>query len=242
MGIGLSPSLSANINEAGRLAASLAEELIFVHVEDGPEYARHEIETELAKVAHRFPHRFLGLQGDIAEGILKACEAENADLLLIGALPREGLLRYYSGSIARQIIRKSNCSLMLLDQADRFPQAYAHLAIFADQHPKTPDTLSKSLEIGQALKAVRLDVLVENGDYSKRLSLPTPASFSINIQEISGAQGYRLDQFSKEHSTNLLVLNSLDTKLGFLDRVFTHELDYLLSELPCAVILVHSSE
>lgn len=242
MGIGLSPSLSANITEAGRLAASLAEELIFVHVEDGPAYARQEIESELSKVKERFPHRFLGRQGDISEGILKACEEENADLLLIGALPKEGLLRYYSGSIARQIIRKSNCSVMLLSQPETFPKAYSKLAVFADRHPKTKDTLKMSIATAQALQSQQLDVLAESFDASNSLDLSSDCTINIERHNIDGAAGYRLDQFSREHGTQILLLNSLDTKLGFLDRVFTHELDYLLSELPCAILMVHSSE
>ncbi len=242
MGIGLSPSLSANIAEAGRLAASLAEELIFVHVEDGPAYSRQEIEMELAAVKDRFPHRFLGRQGDISEGILDACEEENADLLLIGALPKEGLLRYYSGSIARQLIRKSNCSLMLLSQPESFPKAYSKLAVFADHHPKTKDTLIMSIALAQALQAQNLDVLAESFGTSNSLDFANFTPIKIERHRIDGAAGYRLDQFSKDHGTQILILNSLDTKLGYRDRVFTHEIDYLLSELPCAILLVHSSE
>ena len=43
--------------------------------------------------------------------ILKMCEKNKIDLLLLGAVQRENVLRFYVGSIAREITRKALCSV-----------------------------------------------------------------------------------------------------------------------------------
>ena len=59
---------------------------------------------------------------------------------------------------------------------------------------------------------------------------------------IFGKKGYTISHFTEAHCADLLVMNSPDTKLGFLDRMFTHDLEYVLSELPCDLLIVHSKK
>ena len=51
--------------------------------------------------------------GNPVETLIKICQTFEIDLLLLGALKREKMLKYYLGSIARQITRKAPCSVLL---------------------------------------------------------------------------------------------------------------------------------
>ena len=64
----------------------------------------------------------------------------------------------------------------------------------------------------------------------------------VSQQCIFGKKGYVIGHFAESTCADLLVMNSPDTKLGFLDRVFTHDLEYVLSELPSDLLIVHSKK
>ncbi len=272
MGIGLSPSLVANVKEAARLCEMLGDEISFVHVSDGKSNQKEAIEAELSKITPlSVSHRFIWEKGDIANVILKVCEEQNADLLLAGALPREGLLRYYMGSVARQLVRRSNCSIMLLTKPMRFPKDYRQVVVNGAKHPKTEDTITKTLAVAEALSSSTVHIVEEIPPNKKtsraaddeeqarcnrwrhiieqreqhriKLSLAQKETGKIEIETkvIFGKPGYSIGHFTQSSGAELLVLNSPDTKLGFMDRVFTHDLEYILSELPSDLLIVHSS-
>lgn len=272
MGIGLSPSLIANVKEAARLCELLGDEISFVHVSDGKSDLRKAIEKQVAEIGTlSVPHQFLWKEGDVATVILEVCKEQNADLLLAGALPREGLLRYYMGSIARQLVRKSNCSILLLTQPLRFPKSYRHIVVNGADHPKTASTINKTLEVSEALNTNILNIveeiapskntsraaddeeaarcnrwrhiIEEREQHRIKLSLKNKkvSNLSIETKIIFGKPGYSIGHYTQSSGAELLVLNSPDTKLGFMDRVFTHDLEYILSELPSDLLIVHSS-
>lgn len=272
MGIGLSPSLIANVKEAARLCELLGEEITFVHVSDGKSDLRQAIEKQVEAVGTlAVKHQFLWKEGDVASIILEVCEEQKADLLLVGALPREGLLRYYMGSIARQLVRKSNCSILLLTQPLLYPKSYRHIVVNGVDHPKTDYTVHKTLDVAAALEASQLNIVEEippnkntrraaDDDEAARcsrwrhiieqreqhrikLSLKGTEIPNLHIETkiIFGKPGYSIGHFTQTSGAELLVLNSPDTKLGFIDRVFTHDLEYILSELPSDLLIVHSS-
>ncbi len=62
----------------------------------------------------------------------------------------------------------------------------------------------------------------------------------IKKRTIHGKPGYSIRNFSKSYKADLLIINSSDKKMGFLDRVFTHDLEHLLSRIPCNLLIVHS--
>jgi hypothetical protein len=67
-------------------------------------------------------------------------------------------------------------------------------------------------------------------------------SDDIKITEkvIVGRQGYAIRQYAKNCNADLLAINSPDSKYGIIDRIFTHDMEYILEDLPCNVLIVHS--
>jgi nucleotide-binding universal stress UspA family protein len=65
-------------------------------------------------------------------------------------------------------------------------------------------------------------------------------SVSVNVKTVHGKPGYAISQYAKQKDADLLVFNSPDTHLGIFDRIFTHDIEYALANLPCNLLIVHS--
>jgi len=64
----------------------------------------------------------------------------------------------------------------------------------------------------------------------------------ISEQHVFGKKGYTISHYAKAKRADLLVVNSPDTRLGFLDRIFKHDLEYILADLPTDVLIVHHTK
>lgn len=69
-----------------------------------------------------------------------------------------------------------------------------------------------------------------------------PGALSLDIKQrvIFGKPGHSIQVFSKNQQPDLLLVNSPKKNLGILDRLFPHDLEYLLEDLPCNLLIVHS--
>jgi len=72
--------------------------------------------------------------------------------------------------------------------------------------------------------------------------VPKNDDLTIKDKCIFGKQGYTIGHYSEKNHVDLLILNSPDTKLGILDRVFTHNLEYILSDIPTDILIVHTTK
>lgn len=272
--VALSPNLEANICESIRLKNCLGYKLLLIHVEQGTPKERENVQAILEKTGcEKAEVEMVWETGSTIEAILKTCAQRKVDLLIAGALPHEGLLRYYKGSVARQLVRKSNCSILLLTKPLVQAQPCQTVVVNGINHPKTASTIQKAISVSQALQASLLNIIEEvnptpqikraddddmlQAVTKKRLEItqaedqridkilegiPNKQGLTIRHKAIIGRPGYTIGHFTQSIGAQLLVLNSPDTKLGFLDRVFTHDLEYILAELPSDLLIVHSSE
>ena len=53
-------------------------------------------------------------KGKPVDVILNTVKDQQIDLLILGALQKENIYKYYVGSIARELTRKAPCSVLLL--------------------------------------------------------------------------------------------------------------------------------
>jgi len=72
--------------------------------------------------------------------------------------------------------------------------------------------------------------------------VPKNDDLVIKDKCIFGKQGYTIGHYAEKNHVDLLILNSPDTKLGILDRVFTHNLEYILSDIPTDILIVHTTK
>ncbi|MCB0754062.1 MAG: universal stress protein [Flavobacteriales bacterium] len=66
-------------------------------------------------------------------------------------------------------------------------------------------------------------------------------SLPVSHKYIFGKPGYTIGHYAHSQKADLLVMNSPDTELGIIDRVFPHDLEYVLSDLPCCLMIVHQT-
>jgi len=59
----------------------------------------------------------------------------------------------------------------------------------------------------------------------------------IKTQSIFGKRGYSIGHYAKVVAADLLIMNAPE-KTTFLDRIFPHDLEYILSELPTDVLIM----
>lgn len=93
------------------------------------------------------------------------------------------------------------------------------------------------------------EIDLKKADYSdkctKRLKdlldqIPGASTLNIKKRIIFGKPGHSIQVYAKSCKPDLLIVNSPKKRLGLLDRLFPHDLEYLLEDLPCNLLIVHS--
>jgi len=68
--------------------------------------------------------------------------------------------------------------------------------------------------------------------------IPHP-NLKINIKLLSGKSGFELSQFAKRKTSDLLIINAPQRKFWLIDRIFTHDHEYIFSDLPCNLLVLN---
>jgi nucleotide-binding universal stress UspA family protein len=135
----LSRSSSRAVDQAIDLARVLNARLLIVNVVDAhrglpiggigkirPVEERQARSVVAGDLAHRAraagaDATFLLFDGDAADGILSAAEAEDADLIIVGTRGRSGVERSLLGSVSDQVVRRSRCPVLVVRPVDDPP-------------------------------------------------------------------------------------------------------------------------
>ena len=268
IGIAFSPNLKANLFETIRISNMLDAQLIGVHVGK----KSNKKEEELKKLLIDAPSlkrslKTIWQEGKPVEVILDTISNEKIDLLILGALQKENLYKYYVGSIARKLTRKAPCSVFLLIKPSVIRVPCNHVVVSGLKDPKTEQTIKMAFDISKDIGCKKITIVEEisksdlkikiNDDITLRKAtiskerlkkredarvkkmLENIETNNINIQtqSIFGRRGYSIGHYAKVKRADLLVM-SAPNKTGFLDRIFPHDLEYILSELPTDVLIV----
>jgi nucleotide-binding universal stress UspA family protein len=268
IGIAFSPNLKPNLFEAIRIANLFNTELVGVHV--GEKTIKKE--TDLNKILSEadvlnIPLKTIWQEGEPVDVILKTAVTEKVDLLILGALKKEKLLKYYVGSIARKITRKSSCSILLLIKPSIIRQYCKHIVVNGLKDDKTEETIRTSILFSKYLLCKKVTIVEEISKSELQIKVDDDKSLrkatilkeriknredqrvknilkginyddiSIKMQSIFGTRGYSIGHYAKVKRADLLVMNA-PTKSGILDRIFPHDIEYILSELPTDVLIV----
>ncbi len=222
---------------------------------------RNNIEERKAKV--------IWAEGDVVDTILKLCKLNIVDLLILGALERENILKFYLGSIARTISRKAKCSVLLLTHATQKGKQKVIVNAGAE-HPKTIHSINTALYFAKHIGVNEVTLVhevhsptlamamaesssapevtkikkdfteEESGKLHSLISKCETGNLKINEKVIKGKPGYAIRQYAETKKADLLVINSPDMHLTLFDRIFAHDIEYVLADLPCNLLIVHS--
>ncbi len=268
IGIAFSPNLKPNIFEATRLANMLGAELVGVHVGNKTqekEAKLNELITEVPQL--NVPIKTVWQEGKPIEVILKTCHEETIDLLILGALQQENFYRYYVGSVARELTRKAPCSVLLLIKPSIERVPCKQIVVNGLKDKKTKETIEASFLFSGGLDCKRvtiveeisqreIEVKISDDDSLRRANIQkeklkkredsriqkiletiNTKGITVKTQSIFGRRGYSIGHYAKVKRADLLVMNA-PKKARFIDRIFPHDLEYILSELPTDVLIV----
>lgn len=270
--VSFSPRCLPVLAEAKRLSDLLGASLVLIHIgvkTVDKEKKLDELMNQTGIDDSR--SRVIWMEGDPVETILKLCKLNIVDLLILGALVKENMLKFYIGSIARSISRKAKCSVLLLVNPTEEPCHYKKFVINGIENPKTVHTVKTAFYLAEHLNVKDINVVNEteilgvgvtssdeNGEHeikkSKKVLVTDmeennikaiiekqkSAGLNITTKNIKGKPGYAISKYAKDKKADLLIINSPDIHLRFVDRVFTHDIEYILADLPCNLLIIHS--
>jgi nucleotide-binding universal stress UspA family protein len=270
LALAFSPRMEAIMAEAVRLMHLYNSFLVLVHVGEKTVEAEekvislittHKLEKERIKI--------LWKKGDPVESILKVCHEEHVDLLIAGALKKENLMQHYLGSVARKILRKANCSVLMLTNPDAQPKPFSNIVVNAEDSAYVHEALSMACSIAQHDKAAWVHIVrevklyglsmasvddcteeeyneVRNGllkneiENVEKLLVKIPHDgLRTNIKLLSGKSGFELSKFAQRKQADLLVVGAAPRRFFLFDRVFTHDHEYIFQDLPCNLLIVN---
>ncbi len=257
--------------EAKRMSDVCNSALVLMHIGDKNQEKEKELDRMITEVGiDENKCRVIFMDGEPVDTILKLCKLNIVDLLILGALQKENIFKFYLGSIARSISRKAKCSVLLLTNPSAEPHKFKKIIVNGVENPKTIHTINTALYLAKNLNVKELTIVnevdvpglamaiaddstaPEAKEIKKNLTIEVEEVLQtvidkcdagdIEVKEkiIKGKPGYAISKFSKDRKADLLVVNSPDTQLNVFDRIFTHDIEFILADLPTNLLIVHS--
>ncbi|HZI24430.1 MAG TPA: universal stress protein [Chryseolinea sp.] len=269
--VAFSPRIEAILAEAARVKKLWGAELILIHVGTHGEKESSRLNQLLIQTGLDTSNdvKIFWEEGKPSQRILAICKKENVDLLIAGALKKENLLQYYLGTVARKIIRKADCSVLLLVNPSTDPQPFKNIVVEADDRPHVEQSLRAACQIALKDESSWLHIVRELKMYGLTMTAAEQCSeqeyedmrhnlvqseidtvekilqeiphegVKINIKLVSGKSGFELTQFTQRKQADLLIVGAPERRFSFFDRVFTHDQEYIFADLPCNLLIIH---
>lgn len=118
-----------------------------------------------------------------------------------------------------------------------------HITIVDEIDPKkSMNTADDDNQLAEAAK--RRKEIKDKEDqriFELEMKLKEDQSIAVGHKCIFGKPGYTIGHYAAAHHADLLVMHSPDAELGIIDRVFPHDLEYVLSDLPCCLMIVNQT-
>ncbi len=257
-----SPRLPALLAEAARHLGQLAPRVSLIHA---GKYTA-DMEARLRHVAEE-----AGLPEDTTiywregvpdDAILRVVEQNDIDLLVAGALEREHPLRYYLGSVARNLVREAPCSLLLFTEPRLNPVPFRRLVFVTDFSETSQIALARAVRLAELESAEIIYVLRVLPEYGAAAAVDRAGNFpdkgmtattmaeetallrdfvdaagktrvQIRAECIQGHAGVVASQFVQSVDADLLVMPSVSQHSHIFTRIFPTDMEWVLREIPC---------
>jgi nucleotide-binding universal stress UspA family protein len=269
--IGFTPRLEGILTQAKKLSEMLNAQLIIIHIGNKDKRKEKMLDEMISRLKmDNHSTRLIWMEGEPVETILRLCKLYIVDLLIIGALEKENMIKYYLGSVARTISRKAKCSVLLLTHPENGPEKIKKVIVTGVANPKTIHTVNTALYLAENFKIKEITVVQEMDTPGLAMTMAEsssapetsrikkefieeetnklhsiidrcrPSVVKINEKTVKGKPGFAVRNYAEAKKADLLVINSPDTNLNILDRIFTHDIEFILEDLPCNLLIVHS--
>ncbi len=264
--LSFSSSCQSILAEAKHLSDVFNAALLLIHVGEKTTDKEKETQEMIDNLKINIHSgQLIWAEGKEVKTILEVCDKNNVDLLVLGAKIKENILQFYMGSVARKISRKAKCSVLLVTNPEATPQEYNRMVINGAEDSKTENTIDTALYFAEHLKTKEvyivqeldispsLDAQVQSLKQKKELQTNDSLirsiikkhegkSVQITSKIIKGKPGYAINKFAQTKKADLLVVHAPETQLNVIDRIFTHDMEYILANLPCNLLILHTRQ
>jgi nucleotide-binding universal stress UspA family protein len=272
VGLAFSPRMEAVILETKKIVDACGSKLILIHIGEKTKEKEKCLEDIFFRInIEEKKIKLIWTDGDVVDSLLKLCKLNIVDLLVLGALEKESILKFYLGSIARTVSRKAKCSVLLLTKSTSYHKTKQKIVVNAGaDHPKTVHSVNTALYFARHLGVDEVTMVHEVHSPTMAMAMAESSSApevtkikkefteeesnklhsliskcdtgNLKIYEkvIKGKTGYAIRKYAETKKADLLVINSPDMNLTFFDRIFAHDIEHILADLPCNLLIVHS--
>ncbi len=270
LAVAFSPTSEAMLAEAARLTLIYQASLVLIHVGDHGSTEDERMNDLLRKTGLQSSSvKICWENGKPVDSILKVCQREKIDLLIAGALKKENLVGYYIGTIARKIMRKADCSFLMITNPTTSPTSYKNIVVNAEDSPYVKEAISAACELGLKEKSNWVHIVRELKMYGLTMATADQCTeeeydgmrqhlvkdeidkveeilkriphdrLKVNIKMVSGKAGFELSKFAQRKNADLLIVGASRRRFSVFDRVFPHDLEYIFGDMPCNLLVIH---
>jgi nucleotide-binding universal stress UspA family protein len=209
--------------------------------------------------------------GDPPRVLVETCRTSSVDLLVTGALRKENLLQYYVGTIARKVLRSAGCSVLTIVNPSLEERPWKNFVVNAEDSPFVEQAVRTACQLGQLTTGSWLHIVRELKLYGLTMAASDQYTeeeyegarqnlvrqeiekveailrriphdnLKVNIKVVSGKSGFELPKFAARKNADLLVIGAPPRRPSILDRLFPHDWEYILADLPCNLLIVHKT-
>ena len=259
-----SPRLTAVLNEAHRILRLLGAWPIIVHAGDESPATRVRLEEAIDRSNFsEHPPICIIQHGSPADVLLEAAREHQADLIVAGALAKEGLFKYYLGSVARTIARHAPCSVLLFtepqvkpgniqkihcaveyrDGSEKAVYVAAGLASYLGTrdlyytHSFTNEELEKKKKVENSIEHIRQFYQREDKRLEKFIKSAGVSNVSYNARCLHDQARTTTLNFTHELQADLFIIHGPTDRFSLWNRMFGQDLEIALQHLPCSLLL-----
>jgi nucleotide-binding universal stress UspA family protein len=155
-----SPRFRQVLAEAKRVRDRLCQQLQLIYVGNRDNETSTRFASALLELALPEDSVIHYQQGeDPATAILEAASANGIDLLVAGALEKEVVLHPFLGNVARTLVRKADCSVILVTKPDSEPKQLHRIVFLAEYSDHGRAALLKALRLAALEESEKLYVI-----------------------------------------------------------------------------------
>lgn len=267
--ITFSPSILSLLSQAEVIRSHNNASLTIIHAGRENSAEMQKLNTLIEKTIHpHAPIEVVWQDDDPVDLIRSVCKEKKIDLLIFGALVREDIVTYFTGSVARDLMRDAPCSMLILtafknkfhhfkkicaavDYSTSGEQVLRQAYNFAVQMGGDELILVKELMLtGLAITVNDSGSIHETEEMREQWKKNEETKLELMIKELHiteivtsaiclyGKQGWEVTRFAKESVCDLLVIGAPEKKFKLLDRIFQHDQEFMYRELPCSLYMV----
>ncbi len=273
LAITFSPNALSLLKTAKRLQNLFDSQLCLIHVGEknsATEKLMNELLTKAGIDGNSY--EIIWHKGEPSKVIINLCSQKNVDLLIAGALEKESMLKYYIGSVARNIMREASCSILILTHPLEEQNSFKKICASVQYNQLGEYSIKKGFEFSKLEKAENFILIREFQIPGLAITISDSGSvqeteqkrfdwqneeeqklkvfageLNITGKEVKtvclfGKQGWEFGNYVREIGGDLMIVPSPPKRLKFFDRIFQHDIEFILKQLPCALLIIREKE